>query len=113
MTPDPPDTKALRQMIFLGLAAFATAFVVTFLLLGLAALFFLRPDTGEIMEILHVGINLTIVSFIVGLALAAATVSLLSRRNFRRALYRCPYCDKPLKGIGILCDCPQAQALKV
>jgi hypothetical protein len=96
-------------MIFAGIAAFGTGFSVTFFLLGFLLLFLTRLGTWEI---LHIAIKLTSISFFVGLALAAATCSLLSRRNFKRGIYRCPYCARPLKGINILCDCPEAQALK-
>jgi len=108
----PPDTRAERQVIFVGLISFVVGFVVT-----LAALAWLMMRFGIADEhwgtILHLSIIAFLISLVLGgLGFAAISMQLLSRYHFWCGVYRRPYCDRPLKGIGILCVCPEAQALK-
>ena len=42
---------------------------------------------------------------------AAGAMSLLSWWHYRQGVHRCVHCGRPLKGIGIFCDCPAVQAL--
>jgi len=107
----PPDTRALRQTIYTGLIAFVVGFVAVLATLGWLVASFVAPD-GRWWDILHASLNAILISVFGGLCFAAGSVCLLSRFHYWRGVYRCPYCGRPLKGIGILCDCPEAQVLK-
>ena len=107
----PPETKALRQTIYVGLIAFILGFAVVLAALGWLIASFVPPD-GRWWDILHVSINAVLISVFGGLCFSAGSVLVLSRIHYQRGIFRCPYCDGPLKGAGILCGCPGAQALK-
>jgi cytochrome c biogenesis protein CcdA len=106
----PPETRALRQMIYLGLLSFVLGFVAVLAIIGWLVAHFVAPD-GRWWDILHASVNAILISFFGGLCFAAATTTVLSRVHYRRGVHRCPYCSKPLKGIGISCDCPEIQRL--
>ena len=108
----PPDTRAFRQMIYVGLGAFVVGFFVVLATLGLLIAHFVAPN-GRWWDILHVSIGTILISVVFGgLGFAAVSVCLLSRLHYWRGIYRCRFCDRPLKGVGIPCDCPEAQALR-
>lgn len=107
----PPDTKALRQTIYVGLIAFIVGFVGVLALLGWLIASFVAPDSRW-WDILHVSSGAILFSVFGGLCFAAGSIWVLNRVHYRRGAFRCPYCGGPLKGVGILCSCPEAQALK-
>jgi hypothetical protein len=100
----PPESKALRRELLFGILAFILGFFAS--LVGFA---WLLNRFGAIKQrwwdILHLGINLVIVSFLIGLGLCAGTVILLSWIHHRRGIYRCLFCGRQLKRAGIPCDC--------
>jgi len=107
----PPDTRAARQMTYVMLTAFVVGFFGLLATLGWLIVHFMVPETRW-WDILFCSINAIMISFIFGgLGLAALCGSMLSRFHYRRGVHRCPYCDRPLKGIGISCVCPESQAL--
>lgn len=98
-------------MIVVGIVAFMVGMVGVLILTGWLMWRFVEP--GEHWwTLLHTSILRLIFSVIGGLALAAGAMSLLSRWHFRRGVHRCAYCSKPLRGIGIPCDCLEVQALR-
>jgi hypothetical protein len=108
----PPDTRGLRQMIYVCLIAFVVGFFAVLATLGWLIARFVAPD-GRWWDILHVSIGAILISVVFGgLSFAAISVWLLSRFHYWRGVYRCRFCDRPLKGAGIPCDCPEAQALR-
>jgi hypothetical protein len=111
MTRLPPDTIALRQLIIVGLLAFFVGMAGVLFLTAWLMWSFVEPDTPW-HELLHFSIHGLIFSVFGGLALAAGAVSLLSWWHFRRGMHRCVHCGRPLKGIGVPCDCPEGQALR-
>lgn len=46
-----------------------------------------------------------------GLGFAALCVWVLSWYHHWRGYYRCPYCNRPLKGVTRHCGCPEVKAL--
>jgi hypothetical protein len=73
---------------------------------------FVTPE-ARWWDVLHTSINAILISVVFGgLGLAAVSGWALSRYHYKRGFYRCRFCGRLLKGVGILCDCPEAQALK-
>jgi hypothetical protein len=106
----PPEARALRRELYAGLIAFVVGFVGVLAALGWLIARVVAPD-ARWWDILHVSINAILFSLLGGGCCAAAAMWALDRVHHWRGIYRCPYCDKPLKGIGIPCDCPEVQAL--
>lgn len=106
----PPETKALRLEIVAGLIAFVLGFIGALIAAGWLITHFVEPDTPW-WQILHTSVSAIIIAVLAGLALAAATVIALSRYHYWRGVHRCRFCGRPLKGAGIRCSCPDAQAL--
>ena len=107
----PPETKALQRQVYAGLIAFVVGFFVTLAALEWLMVRLVDPDTRR-WQILHFSISAIIISGVGGLALAAGTACALSWFHYWRGVHRCRFCGRPLKGVGVLCDCPQAQAMK-
>jgi uncharacterized membrane protein YfcA len=97
-------------LIVVGFLAFLAGMAGVLILVGWLMWRFVEPETPW-HELLHIAINGLIVSVLGGMALAAGAMSLLSWWHYRRGVHRCIHCGRPLKGIGILCDCPAIQAL--
>jgi len=106
----PPDTRAMRQTLYAALAAFPVGFVLVLVALGLLVYHVVTPD-ARWWEILHISINSILISAFGGLCFSAVAATVVSRIHYRRGAYRCRFCDRPLKGPGIPCECPEAQAL--
>jgi hypothetical protein len=106
----PPETVAMRQLIVMGFLAFLAGMAGLLILVGWLMWRFVEPDTPW-HQLLHIAIYGLIFSVLGGMALAAGAMSLVSRRHHRQGVHRCVYCGRPLKGIGIPCDCPEVQAL--
>ena len=104
------DTVALRQTIVVGFVSFLLGMVGVLILTGWLMWRFVEPDTPW-HQLLHIAVYGLIFSVLGGMALAAGTMSLLSWWHYRRGVYRCVHCGRPLKSISILCDCPEVQAL--
>lgn len=107
----PPDTRADRQLTIVGLLTFVIGTAGLLFLLGWLMWRFSEPKTPW-YDILHLGVNGTMISVVGGLALAAGAMWLLRRWHYRRGVYRCIYCGQPLKGIGIPCCCPGSSGLE-
>ena len=108
----PPETRAIRQMVYLSLFAFVIGFFGMLALLEWVVLRFVAPD-GRWWEILHVCINAILISVVFGGGgLTVLAVRALSWYHYKRGVHRCRFCGRQLEGIGILCDCPEAQALR-
>ena|SRR5215204_897755 len=110
-SPVPPESRATRREVYGALIAFVAGFLGTLATLGWVIVHFVTPE-ARWWNVVHTSINSIGVSFIAGLGVSCALVRLLSRWHFKRGMYRCPYCDRPRKGNNILCECPDAQALK-
>ena len=109
--PLPADSRAFRRELAVASIAFAVGFLVTATTLCWLIWRFAAPEAGW-WDILHSAINLIPISVLGGLAMATAAVWIMTRRHYRRGIYRCPYCDRPFKDSKALCDCPAAQALR-
>jgi hypothetical protein len=108
----PPDSRALRREVCVALTAFVVGFVVVLAVLGWLMVRFVTPE-AHWWNVLHTSITAIMISVVVGgLGSAALSVWAISRYHYWRGFYRCRSCGGPLKGPGILCDCPEAQALK-
>jgi len=108
----PPDTRAFRREIYVAIVAFVVGFLVVLATLSWLIVRFVTPETRW-WDVLHTSVNAILISVVFGgLGGAALSVWALNRYHYRRGFYRCRFCDRPLKGAGILCDCPDAQALK-
>jgi hypothetical protein len=106
----PPDTIALRQLVVVGLLSFLVGMAGVLVLVGWLMWHFVEPDTPW-HQLLHIAISGLIISVFGGMALAVATMWSLNWWHYRQGVYRCVHCGRPLKGIGIPCDCPGIQAL--
>jgi hypothetical protein len=106
-----PDTKALRQVVVTGLLAFVVGAAGVFAWLAWLVWRFVVPESPW-YDTVHASLYVILFTAIGGLAFAAGAVNLLSWWQYRRGLHRCEYCDRPLRGIGVPCDCPQSQALR-
>lgn len=108
----PPDTIAMRRGIIGALIAFVVGFVVTLAALAWLIVQFVTPE-ARWWDVLHTSLSALLISVVLGgLGSAALASWALGRYHYRRGFYRCRFCDRPLKGIGIPCDCPEAQALR-
>jgi hypothetical protein len=107
----PPDTIAKRREIVVALIAFVVGFVVMLATLAWVIVRFVTPE-ARWWDVLHTSINAILISVVFGgLGSAALSSWVLSRYHYRHGFYRCRFCDRPLKGVGVPCDCPEAQAL--
>jgi hypothetical protein len=107
-----PETKAMRREIMVTLIAFVVGFVLVLGTWAWAIVRFVTPE-ARWWDLLHTSINAILISVIFGgLGSAALSSWVLSRYHYRRGFYRCRFCDRPLKGTGIPCDCPKAKALR-
>jgi hypothetical protein len=110
MDQTPPDSKALRQLLVVGLFAFLLGMAGVLFLVGWLMWRFAEPDTRW-YDLLHISVYGLIYSVIGGLAVAAAAVNILSWWQYRRGVYRCVHCGRPLKGLDTPCDCPAIRQL--
>ncbi|HSU55071.1 MAG TPA: hypothetical protein VLT36_13520 [Candidatus Dormibacteraeota bacterium] len=108
----PPDTIAMRREIWVALIAFVLGFVVVLASLSWLIVRFVTPE-ARWCDVLHTSINAILISVVFGgLGFAALSVWAISRYHYRHGFYRCRFCDRPLKGVAIFCDCPGAKALR-
>jgi hypothetical protein len=108
----PPDTRAFRREIYVALVAFVLGFIIVLAALGWLIVRFVTPE-ARWWEVLHTSVNAILISVVFGgMGFAALSLWVLTRYEYRRGFYRCRFCDRPLKGVGIPCDCPEAQALR-
>ncbi len=108
----PTDSRALRREVFVAVIAFVVGFLVV---LAMLAWLIVRFVTAEARwwDVLHTSITAIMISVVFGgLGSAALCVCAISRYHYWRGSYRCRFCGRPLKRPGILCECPEAQALK-
>jgi hypothetical protein len=106
---NPPETRALKQLVWVGLIAIAIGFLGTFALLEWLIIRFVVPE-GHWFEILHCCITAILFSIIGGLGFGALSVRVLDWYHYKRGSYRCRFCERPLKGAKIVCSCAEAQA---
>ena len=111
MSSVPPDISADRQTIYAGVIAFIIGFMAVLAVWGWLIVRFVAPE-AHWWDIVHTSINAILVSILGGLCLCAATVVVLTKLHYLRGVYRCRFCGRSLKGARILCDCPEAQALR-
>ena len=108
----PRDTIAMRREIYVALIAFVVGFVVMLAALAWVIVRFVTPE-ARWWDVLHTSINAIMISVVFGgLGSAALAGWAMSRYHYRRGFYRCRFCDRPLKAVGVLCDCPDAETLK-
>lgn len=105
----PPDTIALHQVLVVGLLSFVIGMTTVLVFVGWLMWRFVEPDTPW-HQWLHVAVSGLMISVFGGMALAAGTMWLLNRWHYRQGAYRCVYCGRALKGIGVPCDCRRIQA---
>jgi hypothetical protein len=99
-------------MFWVGLFAFIIGFLGMLALLEWVLLRFVEPGTHW-WEILHYSVNAIIISVVFGGGgFAVLSVKVLSWYHYKRGVYRCRFCGRPLKGIGVPCECPEAQILR-
>jgi hypothetical protein len=102
--------KAMRHVIFAAVVSFFLGFIATLAVLAWLLVRFVVPD-ARWWEVLHTSINTILISVVLGgLGSAAFAVWALTRYHYWRGFYRCPFCDRRLKGAGVPCDCPDALA---
>jgi len=102
---------ALRRELLVGLIAFVVGFAVTLVTFAWLIMHFVPPD-AHWWDVLHMRISALLVSVIFGgLGFAALCVWVLSWYHHWRGYYRCPYCNRPLKGVTRHCGCPEVKAL--
>src|SRR6185503_3707222 len=106
LTPDALEAKVSRQVLVVGLGAFALGFTLTLGLLVWLVVYAIR-GSPEVRwwEVLHVGINSVMASFTGGFALSAASLWLLGRWQFRRGMRRCHFCGRVRRSLDDVCDC--------
>jgi len=107
----PPDSRALRQIIYVGLLSFVVGLFAVLAAMGWLIARFVAPD-GRWWDILLVSINAIDIAVFGGLCFSAAALWVLGRVHYRRGVFRCRFCGRPLKSMGALCDCPEARALR-
>jgi len=112
MSEPPPDSRASRRELVVSFLAFILGFIIARAAIARLTVQYIAPD-ARWWDVLHTSINAILISFVFG-GLGAAALSLwaMSRYHYRRGFYRCHFCNKPLKGVGVPCDCPEAQALR-
>src|SRR5216110_1597118 len=108
--PLPPDTRAMRREIAVALIGFLAGSLMTFAALARLLWRFVVPEALW-WDILNSTINIILISIVGGLAIATGALWFIQRLHYRQGVYRCPYCDRPFKGLKSLCDCPEARAL--
>jgi hypothetical protein len=107
----PSDTRALRQSLWTGAISIVMGFVAC--LIGLSWLINHAVDAdAHWWEILHMCITALMISGLGGLATGAATVTVLNWVHYRCGMYRCRFCDSPLKSMNQICGCSGMQALR-
>jgi len=100
-----PDTRAHRQEIYASLIAFVVGFIGTLTLSAWVIVRFVTPE-ARWWDVVHTSINAIMISFVFGgMGLAALTIWILSRYHYKRGVYRCNFCGRPLTSIGIPCEC--------
>lgn len=107
----PPETRALHETIIVGLLAFFIGMAGTLVLIGWLMWRFVEADTPW-YALLHMSINGLLISVVGGMVTAIVAMWLLDKLHYLRGMYRCPYCNRRLKGVMAFCDCPQAQVLR-
>jgi hypothetical protein len=75
MNPLPPETKALRRLVYVGFASFFIGFFGALAVLEWLMLRYIEPDTRW-WEILHFAVNAILMACVVGLAFTTAAVCL-------------------------------------
>lgn len=119
MTPFRPETptqaalreRASRQLLIVGLGTFILGFIAALFLCAWIIARFIAPEAAW-WELLHVGWNIILVSFVAALGLTAGALWLLNQIHYRQGVYPCPYCGKPQRGFAITCDCPDAKSFR-
>ena len=102
----PADSRTCRREIAAGLVAFLAGLFAA--LIGLAVLMFrIAPSEQPWLKTLLTMIRVLPIAVLAGLGLATAAVGILSSIHFRQGVYRCIYCDRPLRNIGVPCECRQ------
>lgn len=100
-----PDAKAARVELCAALVAFPVGFIGMLALWGWVIVRFVAPE-ARWWDVVHTSVNAIMISFVVGgIGFAALTMWMLSRYHYKREVYRCHSCGRPLKGIGIPCGC--------
>jgi hypothetical protein len=109
----PRDTIAMRREILVALVAFVVGFVGVLATLARVIVRFVTPE-ARWWDVLHTSINAILISVVFGgLGSAVLASWLLSRYHYRRGFYRCRFCHRPLKRPGCVCDCAEAQAVRM
>ena len=105
-----PEDRAFRREICVGLIAFFVGTVSMLAAFTWLIVRFVTPD-ARWWDILHTSIYAVLISIVFGsLGFAALSVWAVSRYHYWRGVYRCRFCDRPLKGPCILCDCAGDQS---
>ena len=105
----PPDTRAHRLEIYASLVAFVVGFFGMLALWGWLIVRFVMPEVRW-WDVVHTSVSAIMISFVFGgMGLAALTMWILSRYHYKRGVYRCNFCGRPLRGIGITCECRAAE----
>lgn len=108
--PLPPELRALRQMLVVGLLAYVVGFALVFAAGCWLVLHYALPGTAW-WNVAQMLVNVALIANVAGIWLVALAMHLLNSIHYRRGIYRCVHCGRPLRNIHTLCDCPTMQAL--
>ena len=105
MTNLPPDSKAIRHEALVVLVAFVVGSGVVLAALGCLILYFRNTETSWRVA-LPVAATAVWASILLG-GFTFATISAwgMGRYRYWRGFYRCCNCNRPLKDVGIACNC--------
>jgi len=67
---------------------------------------------GAAGVLVWLGWHAILVSVMAGVALAVAVVRFVTWLQYRSGVYRCRFCQRPLRRPGAACDCPGVQAAR-
>ena len=91
----PPETIAYRRTLAAGLAAFVGGFIVVVVLLVLAVVHYGPPSPW--WAAIHIVIFGVMAPFLGGGAAAVAVMNALDRWHHWRGVFKCIYCERPLR----------------
>jgi cytochrome c biogenesis protein CcdA len=109
--PQDPESKSGRKVIWTAIFFFIAGFFLTLILMTWVLIHFsdTKISWWRIWEAVSVSF---VISVIGGLIIASIAITVLQKYYYRRGVYRCPFCNRPLKNMKDICNCPKCQEFK-
>jgi hypothetical protein len=100
----PPDTIAFRRTLVAGFAAFGGGVVLVAAGSAFVLVRYVLPGAPW-TAVVHFALYAAVLAFVGGGGAAVAVMSVLDRWHHWRGVYRCVYCDRPLRRGRSPCVC--------